>query len=310
MVAINIAMICDDSYVMPTLVAMRSMVATKNKSTQLNISVLGVNLSAGNIAKLKNMNRFCGLTVNVLDKTDVIQEYKDIDQSRHVTTAALLKFWLPKIFDDYDKILYLDGDIIVQGDLTPLWDVDISNKYGAVVKDTLCVLNREYMDYLGIKNEFYFNSGVMLLNLAQMRQDNITEKCIDYKMRIKQQFMDQDAFNAVIGHNVEYISYKYNFLNYYVSVMNSEKLSKFFDDDLYKPFWEIYNSVVILHLGGKEKPWNQDMGYLSALWQKYYDLLSSSKSDLKWFYKTISARGRVRIYIKGIKIASYANNVK
>ncbi len=310
MKSVKIVMICDDNYVTPTLVAMRSMLATKYKSTQLNISVLGVNLSDNNIAKLKNMNRFRKLTVDVLDKSDVINNYINIDQNRHVTPAALLKFWLPKIFENEDKILYLDGDIIVQGDLSELFHIDISDKYAAVVKDTLCVLNREYMDSIGINNQFYFNSGVMLLNLRRMREDNVTKKLIDYRLNVKQNFMDQDAFNAIIGHNVKFLSWKYNFLNYYMTVLNNKQMSEFFEDDFCKPFWQIYDGAVILHLGGKEKPWNQDMGYLSILWQKYYDLLCASKSGLRWFYKTTFANGRVHVYFKGIKIASYKKNVE
>ncbi len=298
-------MICDDNYVMPTLVAIRSMVENTKKSTYINIVVLGNNLSKQNVVKIKNMNRFKHISVDVLDKSDIIKNYTNIDQNRHVTPAALLKFYLPKIFNNYDKILYLDSDTVVQGDLTPLWNTDITSHYGAVIKDTLCVCDRAYMDGIGIKNKYYFNSGIMLLNLANMRKDNITEKLIDYRLNTNQQFMDQDAFNAVIGHNVKYISWKYNFLNWYMHVMNKKQLSEFFDDDFNKPFWEIYNSAIILHLGGKEKPWNEDMGYLSVVYKKYYDLLFNSKSKLKWFYKTISARGRVRMYIKGIKIASW-----
>lgn len=306
---VKIVMICDDNYVMPTLVALRSMVANREKFTHLNISVLGVNLSKYNSARLLNINRFSGITLNVLDKSDVVTKYQNIDKNRHVTFASLLKFFLPKIFENDDKVLYLDSDIIVQGDLSEFFNIDISDKYAAVVKDTLCVLNREYIDNIGINNKFYFNSGVMLLNLRKMREDNITEKLIDYRLNVKQQFMDQDAFNAVIGHNVKYVSYKWNFLNYYLSVMNRQNLSEFFETNFDKPFWKIYDSVVILHIGGKEKCWVEDMGYLSDVWKKYYDLLWNSKSDLKWFYKTISETGRVHVYFKGIKIASYKRYV-
>ena len=298
-------MICDDNYVLPTRVAICSMAKNRKARSHINFYVLGDGLSTYSILSLTNMNRFMGVRVNVMDKSDLLKTYENINQSRHVTPAALLKFFLPQIFYNYDKILYLDSDIIVQDDLSELYNTDISDKYAVGIKDTLCVVNRQYMDNVGINNEFYFNSGVMLLNLKKMRDDNITEKLIKYRLEVPQHFMDQDAFNAIIGSNVRFVSWKYNFLNYYMTVLDTRQLSSFFGYDFNKPFWKIYDSAIILHLGGKEKPWNQDMGYLSVIWHKYYKLLSHSKSGLRLFYKTISHKGEVFFWFKGIKIACF-----
>ena len=123
----------------------------------------------------------------------------------------------------------------------------------------------------------------MLLNLTKMRENNITKKLIDYRMNVKQHFMDQDAFNAIIGDNVIYMSYKYNFLPYYMTVMTRKQLTDFFEEEIPDCFWKIYESSIILHLGGAEKPWWQDMGYLSNLYKKYYiDMLHNlNKKSIK-----------------------------
>ena len=166
---INIAMITDDNYVMPTVVAIKSMLMNKDKNTTYIINVLTNNLSEKNILILKNLNSsYC--VVNILNETQLIEKYQNIEQNRHVTYAALLKFFLPNIFKELDKILYLDSDIIVQSDLNDLYNTDINDNYAGVVKDILAVKNPNHLLRLSCANKNYFNSGVMLLNLKKMRE--------------------------------------------------------------------------------------------------------------------------------------------
>lgn len=277
---INIAMITDDNYVMPTLVCIQSI--KNNCSGKLNIHVFVNNVSPKNINSLKSVSsKSCDIIIYNCE--DIINKYLTIDVNRHVSVTAIIKFFLPTMLNYLDKILYLDSDILVKGDLTILYKTNISNKYAAVVKDVLCIKNHQYMDSIGIKNQYYFNSGVMLLNLTKMRENNITKKLIDYRMNVKQHFIDQDAFNAIIGDNVIYMSYKYNFLPYYMTVMTRKQLTDFFEEEIPDCFWKIYESSIILHLGGAEKPWWQDMGYLSNLYKKYYiDMLHNlNKKSIK-----------------------------
>lgn len=260
---INIVFITNNEYVYPTVVAINSVVRNALNPSDLRIFVLGDRLSASNIKLLKHI---CGAQLTIIPSEHLIAKYSSINTERHVSPSALLKFFIPQIFGDLDRILYLDGDIVVQGDLTELYDTDIKDVYGAVIKDTLCALDRKYMDEVQIHNDLYFNSGVMLLNLAKMRSDNITEKMLDYRLGVKQHFMDQDAFNAVIGHNVKYVSYKYNFLNYYLTVMSPDELAAFFGEDLPQNPIDLYRSCTILHLGGREKPWNTTLPILTDMY--------------------------------------------
>ncbi len=61
------------------------------------------------------------------------------------------------------------------------------------------------------KHRGYFNSGVMLLNLAAMRRDEITKKLFDYREHGINFFMDQDALNVVFRDEVKFLSWKDNF---------------------------------------------------------------------------------------------------
>ncbi|MCM1265224.1 MAG: glycosyltransferase family 8 protein [Candidatus Gastranaerophilales bacterium] len=276
---IDIVMITDNNYVMPTLVAITSMIVNKMDTTNYNINILTNELTQENILLLKKCESE-QIKINIIDKSEIISRFKDTKQNRHVTTTAILKFYIPEIFSEVDKILYLDGDILVQNDLSILYAMDMKNYYALVVKDTLSKIFPKHMKTYKIHNKFYFNSGVMLLNLKQMRNDGITNKLIDYKVKIETPFMDQDALNAIIGNNVSYISYKYNFLNYYTEVLSFDELSKFFEEKFLSTEEDIYKECTILHLGGKEKPWKYEMGYLSNLYKLYYEKTPLSSEQL------------------------------
>ena len=225
---IYIAMITDDNYVKPTVVTLTSLWENKKAESVYNISILTNNLNEENTNLLKSLNN-SNFSINILDKSNFIEEFKNINQERHVTFTSLLKFFLPEIFNNLDKILYLDSDILVQDDLSELFNIDISDFYSAAVKDILCKVNKQHMLKYNIQNEYYFNSGVLLLNLELMRQNNTANSLIEYRINNKNHFMDQDTFNAVLGHKVKYISYKYNFLNYYLEKMSIKELEDFLE---------------------------------------------------------------------------------
>jgi lipopolysaccharide biosynthesis glycosyltransferase len=259
----NIVFISDNNYIKPTAVAVHSIIANAKTAKNLNFFVLGDSLTEDSIGLLKNSG---AKNIKIIPSENLLSDLKNLSVNRHVSHSALLKFFLPQIFKDFDKVLYLDSDILVQKDLSELYNTNINDFYAAVIKDTLCVKDSEYMKQVKIYNKFYFNSGVMLLNLRKMREDNITEKMLHYRQTIEQHFMDQDTFNAIIGHNVKYISYKYNFLNYYLTIMTPSELSEFFGEKLEKTHERIYNDCTIIHLGGREKPWQE---YLPILTEKY-----------------------------------------
>ncbi|MBP5352863.1 MAG: glycosyltransferase family 8 protein [Alphaproteobacteria bacterium] len=270
----HIALITDSNYVMPTIVAVKSMLFHKAENVVYHVYIVTTNLTAEDVAKLQSLQRH-DFYIQIVNREDLIAQYMTLMQHRHVSHAALLKFFLPQIFPQLDKILYIDSDVLVQGDLSALYATDIGTSYAGVVRDTLSVLGREYMQSLGIANKYYFNSGVLLLNLQKFREDDICQKLIDFRTEKEQDFMDQDAFNGVIGHQVRYLSYRYNFLNYYLTVMDKKQLSELFEEDLtkYADDEALYRDCVILHLGGKEKPWLEDMGFLSELYRRYADLI-------------------------------------
>lgn len=86
-----------------------------------------------------------------------------------------------------NKVIHLDVDTIIADDLSGFWKTDVSGKWFAACKET-------YGHYKPFGPNYY-NMGVALLNLYQMRKDHIEPELVDYLNNVRQPWADQDAWN-------------------------------------------------------------------------------------------------------------------
>ena len=169
---IHVVMIADNNYAMLTAVALTSLKANKAKTSQYQIHILANGIKQENQDKLNALSS-TDFEVSIIEVERDNQDFKK--ENLHVSTAAILKFEIPQFLPELEKVIYLDGDVIVQRDLKPLFEMNIDERYAAVVKDIvpLLVHKQPITKKLGISHKYYFNSGVMLLNLKKIRQDNL-----------------------------------------------------------------------------------------------------------------------------------------
>jgi lipopolysaccharide biosynthesis glycosyltransferase len=154
-----------------------------------------------------------------------------------------------------DKILYLDADILVQGDLSELWETELENYYAAGAADLYIGMIDYKKEISFTKNDLYINAGVILFNLNAIRQDNMQQKLLSTtkKLSEKVRFQDQDIINIVFKNKIKAVSDKFNFAS-----------------DNMKKYPEQINLASILHYNGKGKPWHRKRnrpGY-----KQYYDI--------------------------------------
>jgi lipopolysaccharide biosynthesis glycosyltransferase len=151
-----------------------------NKNEHIDFFVLINDISE----KSKNIFKsFCvhNCNINIIDVSENI--YKNMLTTRHLTSSMFIKFDIANILNNYEKILYLDGDTIIVGSLHELNNIDISNYYGAVVKDFGMLTRWRDENIESIKLNQHFNSGQMLLNLKKMRENNIPKKLLLEKLK-------------------------------------------------------------------------------------------------------------------------------
>ena len=96
----------------------------------------------------------------------------------------------------------MDADTIICDSLEPIWDVDLDGKWLAACDEKL----GRYHPF----GEKYWNAGVMVLNLKQMREDNTTQTMVDYLNSFRQPYCEQDAFNFNTQGKVVELDTRYN----------------------------------------------------------------------------------------------------
>ena len=266
---LSVCFICDDAYAMYTAVAITSLIENKAPAAQYRVYIIANGLSDETIGIFRGMS--CGgCSVEVIE-TENPQQYEHLAKEGFpVSTSALFKFDLPRIFHDVSKLLYLDGDMIIQRDLTELFDTDVSDVYAAVVKDYRALtLKGNLQERLNTDLESYFNSGMMLLNLDLMRRDNIPEKLLDYRINGINYYMDQDALNIVFGRQVRYVSFNYNFQATCWRFMDTSELVSYYYLPYVRDKYDYVKDAVIFHYTA-EKPWAYYDGKCSEIWLHYF----------------------------------------
>ena len=175
-------------------------------------------------------------------------------QSKHITIASYYRLFLAELLPHYiDKVIYLDGDIIVRHSLKEMYEIDIEEvAIGAVVdmnEGSIQIFNQlRYEESLG-----YFNAGVLLINVKYWREYNLLQKFVDFAIKYPERikFHDQDILNYVLRHNKKALPLKYNVQDgFFKPIVN---ISWKYEEELHEA---IHNPIVVhFTCGGLNKPW-------------------------------------------------------
>lgn len=251
----NIVCCIDRNYVMPAGVLITS-ICINNPDAQIAFHIVcNPNVTRQDkddltqiVEKYGNKILFYGVDEQMLSSFTVGKA----GQPGHITIATYYRLLLPLILPEkIDKILYLDADIIVRGDLMPFYDSDIEGYAVGAVTDMssglITIFNRlRYSERLG-----YFNAGVLLINLKYWREHNILGECFEfaqnYPDRIK--FHDQDILNYVLRERKKLFPLTYNFQDGFIYTVPSLSLEKY-----EKEILEAEKDPVIIHYLAI-KPW-------------------------------------------------------
>ena len=247
MINCNIVFASDRSYLPHLSVAIASLI-DKNSELIFNIYIINTDISPIEWADLlrldkKNEHTFINAQIDDSELIDLVTSY-------HFTKANYYRLFIPDIIP-YDKALYIDSDVVVNGNLSKLWTTDISGVFLAAVEEP----SFDRHDALEMNvNSSYFNSGVMLLNLDKWRKYSVRNKVFEFVRRkaASIQFVDQCGLNAVIDGKWLKISPVYNMQTAILDMDSSARKSHYdFSDIDYA-----VKTPVIIHYTGSSKPWH------------------------------------------------------
>ncbi len=272
---VNIALITDSRYTQPTGTVIYSAIKNKCHSSIYNFYIITENTTPFDNAYLKRMEKLApdSVKVHLIPKQEPDLPYENMQRFLQYK-VGMHKIYLPEILKEIDKVIYMDGDVIVLKDLSNLFDIDIENEYASVAKDGIYYRFPKEMKEMGLdKRGFYFNSGVMLYNLKKQREDNIVDKLVEYVKTHNDFYGDQDVLNVVFGDKLKLMSYKNNCISTFFESDDLNFLSSYYGEKLPNDTFYIYQGATIIHYAG-DKPWYDKYSphYLKELWFRYYNL--------------------------------------
>ena len=169
----------------------------------------------------------------------------------HYTVDTWTRLWVEEFFPpEVERVLYLDGDIVVVGDISPLWKVDLC---GALLGTVDIPGSQRGVGHLGLPPEDgYFNAGVLLIDLKQWRETRAIDAVLGYVDAYPERMardVDQEALNACFHARKKRLDYKWNVV------------WSFYWDPLALPLAreevrEVCRDARIIHFNNTPKPWS------------------------------------------------------
>lgn len=215
--------------------------------------------------------------------------YEGAYEVRGISAGAYLRLLLHRFLPDVKKVMYLDVDILVRESLSPVWRIDLGSNVLAAVKGPVNLLekwewnsSRSYWKLLEGARGGYINSGVLLMNLEEIRIRQLDEQW-ERLVKHKLYYQDQDILNITCQGAIAYLSPKYNRLAY----LKDEDFGQFTAEGIYtlEEEWEALQSPAIIHYAG-DKPWKRYDTNLGSLWWDYVN----AQPDLKDLFDEEKAR--------------------
>ncbi len=294
---VNIAYITDANYLYPTQVAVYSAIKNKCPNNIYHFYILTDNVPMDQAQKaFAPMAR-----KDVIFKIVPQQKVLDIEFSdflEHISSAAMLKFMIAEALPEVNRVIYMDSDTVVVKDLADLFNQDLEGNIVGAVTDIATMAQPGYLATIGYRESQYFNAGMFLLDLQQMRNRGIGAHLNEYvRNNPNLVFIDQDAYNVVLRKKIKKLSYNYNcmasmffeknkkvsFVNYLRhrvlgrSILKSQFL-KLYKDELPLFYRNVFKDVVMFHYFGFSKPWRGKVKKES--YQMYYAIWNGYSEGL------------------------------
>ena len=254
----------DDNYIHHASVMICSLLEN-NKENNIVIHLLHDILSDENKGFLSSLTGRYGAQI-VFHKVDVqrLQGVK-FRSRRPLSMAAYYRLLLSSVLSEIDKVLYLDVDTAVLGDVRSLFELDMEGYALAAVKDVVPCFD-DHRSSLSIPYDTdYFCSAVMLVNLKYWRDNDVETALIEFAKRDRVVYChDQDALNYLFKHLWYQLPPKWNRFN-----MNYIPAREFRD---YRDRFEYWHRPMIIHFSDY-KPEHSCFCIKSAdIYKRYYDL--------------------------------------
>jgi len=212
---VPIFLAADDNYVKYMMVTMKSIIDNASSNRYYKLHVLHTDISEENQALVRSLEK-PNCRIIFVDVTKELQKIqKKIAVRDYYTATTYYRIFIPELYKEYDKVIYVDSDTIIREDLGILYSTSLGDNYIGAIRDQLVVQTEVYGDYvekvLGISRGAYFNAGVVMLNCELFRKKDMLKSFVEllntYTFVVAQ---DQDYLNILCKDKVAWLDPRWN----------------------------------------------------------------------------------------------------
>lgn len=246
----------DDGYCPFLAVAIQSLIDNCSEEYTYLIKILHTDIKEENKKKIAKYERR-NVDIEFVDLNYYIKKVKDKLYTRdYYSKTTYFRLFLPNLYPQYDKALYLDSDIVILDDIAKLYNIDMGDNLVAAAPDDVIQTFPVFQTYVEkvvgvVDYRNYFNAGILLMNLHQLRRFKFQEKFLYLLDKIKFSVaQDQDYLNRMCKGRVKLFEKEWNRMPIANAGIKPEnvKLVHYnlafkpwhFEDILYKEFFWMY----------------------------------------------------------------------
>ena len=262
----------DDEYIPFLAVTLQSIVEHSTDEYYYVIKILYTNISEENKEKI---NKYTKENINIefVDLNYYIEKVKGKLYTRdYFSMTTYFRLFISNLYPQYNKAIYLDSDIVLLTDVAELYNEDIGDNLVGAVPDDIIQQNKVFQEYVekvvGVASyKNYFNAGMLIMNLDQLRKNKFQEKFLYLLENVKYSVVqDQDYLNRICKGRVKLLDLGWN-----VMPNATKEIS---EDD-----------IKLIHYNYQYKPWHYDnIPYGNYFWDfakktEFYDKLQKIKNN-------------------------------
>lgn len=204
----------DNKYAPYVSVAIASIIENASKEYNYKIIIIYQELTNENIKKITKLQND-NFKIEFVYMKDTLDAITDRVENRlrcdYFTLTIYFRLFIPEMFKEYDKGIYIDSDIVVPGDISELYNFELGENLIGACPDHSVVDVPEIINYMenaiGVNRHKYINSGVLLMNLKKMREKKFDQRFLELlnKYHFDSIAPDQDYLNAMCHGSILYL---------------------------------------------------------------------------------------------------------
>ena len=245
----------------PVLAVMvQSVIEHASENYNYDLIILTQDIDSTYEERLQSMVKdAANIQLRVVNVKEYFEDYTLYTENREsITVETYFRLVIPQLMPDYDKVLYLDGDMVANADLAELFETDLGNCLVGASADCdsigVCHMGNpaleEYRrDVLKLKYpDRYFCAGMLVMNLKRFREKFDAEELLKLAASYNWRQHDQDVLNMVCNEEVKLISIAWDLLR-------DAGHNRYMPKEMYEDFLQAEAEPKIIHYGGMRKPW-------------------------------------------------------